>query len=318
MQAYGTMLFERLLVATATLMCVAGFWSLYFGPGSGATAYHHLHVVTNFLWLALLLVQIALIRRGQSRHHRQVGLLVLLAAPLLVASTMLLSVESARKALATGRDDVMIVQNVMGTLELASLIVLAFFLRRQRRLHGALLTSTALLFLGIAIFFTLIAWVPGYRIEGPDTFYRFGKALTTVQYACLAIGIAFFVKDRKHNWPYLLVGGSTLFNELVKSVLTHYALIDPLTVFIGSIGQGLAFVGAFCVMGLLLAASGTLKSPRIAQERSHVPSCDVVAASVSPSAVQIVRRASKGGRSHFPGKPLIKPVVPAKAANTCL
>ena len=262
LQGDGTLLLERLLVGAAMLMSVAGFWNLYFGPHSGATPYHHLHVVTNFLWLALLLVQIALIRRGPARLHRKVGLLVLLVAPLLVASTTLLSVESARKALATGRDDFMIVQNVMGTLELASVIVLAFFLRKRRRLHGALLTSTALLFLGIATFFTLIALVPGYRIEGPDTFYRFGKALATVQYACLGIGLVFFAKDRKHGWPFLLIGGSVLFNEFVKSVLQRYELIDPLTVFVGSIDQVLAFVGAFCALGLLLAASGMLRGSR--------------------------------------------------------
>jgi hypothetical protein len=260
MKRFGTYPFETGLVVTAVLLTVAGFWNVYFGPESSASSYHHLHILTNFLWLALLLVQLALIESANFRSHRKVGLSMVVAAPLLVASATLLSVESARKGLASGRGDFMIVQNVMGTFELALIIVLAFVLRKRRALHAAFLLSTALLFIGIALFFTLIGLVPGFKVEGPETFYRFGKALTTIQYACLAIGILFFVKDRKAGWPFLLVGAFFPLNELIKWLLTQQELIQPLTVIVGSASPTAAFIGSFCLVSLLLAATGILRA----------------------------------------------------------
>lgn len=251
---------ESLLVGTTTLLTIAGFWNIYFGPESDASSYHHLHVVTNLIWLLLLICQLALIGNSNYSTHRRMGLSVLIAAPLLVASATLLSVESAQKGLASGQGDFMIVQNVMGTLELALIIILAFVLRRRRQLHASFLVSTALLFMGIAMFFSLIGFVPGFKIEGPETFHRFGKALTTIQYASLAIGFLFFAKNPRHGWPFLLVGSFFLLNELVKSSLTKRDLIQPLTEIVGSINQPLAFAGSFASLLILLAATGILKA----------------------------------------------------------
>lgn len=263
MKSFGAYPLESLLVGTTTLLAIAGFWNIYFGQEANANPYHHLHVVTNFIWLTLLLCQLALIGNGSYSTHRRLGLCVLVAAPLLVASTALLSVHSAQKGLASGQGDFMIVQNVMGTLELGVIIVLAFALRRRRQLHASFLVSTALLFMGIAMFFSLIGFVPGFRIEGPETFYRFGKAVTTVQYACIAIGLAFFAKDPRNGWPFLLAGSSFVLNESIKSMLEQRNLIQPLTEMVASISQPLAFTGGFVSLLVLLAATGILKpSPR--------------------------------------------------------
>ena len=251
---------ETLLVGATTLLTVAGFWNVYFGPEAGANPYHHLHIVTNFIWLTLLLSQLALIGNGNFSTHRRLGLSVMLAAPLLVASATLLSVQSAQKGLASGQGDFMIVQNVMGTLELGIIIIMAFTLRKRRHLHASFLVSTALLFLGIAMFFSLIGFVPGFKIEGPETFHRFAKALTTIQYACLAIGLLFFVKDPRSGWPFLLVGSSFLLNEFVKLFLAQRDLIQPLTESVASISQPLAFIGSFVSLLLVLAATGILKA----------------------------------------------------------
>jgi len=251
---------ESLLVGTTTLLTIAGFWNIYFGPESDANPYHHLHVVTNLIWLLLLTCQLALIGNSNYSAHRRVGLLVVVAAPLLVASATLLSVESARKGLASGQGDFMIVQNVMGTLELALIITLAFALRRRRQLHASFLASTALLFMGIAMLFSLIGFVPGFTIEGPETFYRFGKALTTIQYVSLVIGFLLFAKNPKYGWPFLLVGSLFLFNEFVKSSLTQRDLIQPLTEIVGSVNQLLVFVVSFATVLILLVATGVLKA----------------------------------------------------------
>ena len=258
-KSFGAYPREMLLVATTTLV-TAGFWHLYFGQEANANAHHHLHVATNFIWLTLLLCQLALAGSGSYSTHRRLGLSVLVAAPLLVASVALLSVQSAQKGIASGEGDFMIVQNVMGTLELGAIIVLAFALRSRRQLHASLLVSTALIFLGIALFFSLISVVPGFRIEGPETFHRFGKAMMTVQVACIAIGLLFFAKDRRYGWPYLLVGASFPFNEAVKSMLEQQGLIQPLTERVAWISQPLAFTGGFVVLLCLLAATGILKA----------------------------------------------------------
>ena len=258
-KGYGAYLSEGLLVAIAALLTVAGFWNIYFGPEAKANAYHHLHILTNFIWLALLLVQLALIGSKNYRTHRRIGLSILVAAPLLVASATLLSVESARKGLASGEGDFMIVQNVMGTVQLALIIVLAFALRKNRKLHASFLVSTALLFIGIAMFFSLIGFVPGFKIEGPETFYRFGKALTTIQYTCIAIGLVFFVRDPRNGWPFLLVGSFFLLNEFTKSVLAKQELIHPLTLTVGSANPTAAFIVAFFSLAALLAATGILR-----------------------------------------------------------
>ena len=94
---------ESLLVGTTTLLTIAGFWNIYFGPDSDASPYHHLHVATNLIWLLLLICQLVLIGNNNYSAHRRIGLFVLVAAPLLVASATLLSVESARKGLASGQ-----------------------------------------------------------------------------------------------------------------------------------------------------------------------------------------------------------------------
>lgn len=260
MHSLRTYPFESLLVGTAALLTFAGFWNVYFGPQSEAGPYHHLHIATVLAWLVLLASQLALAGSRNYSTHRRLGLLAIVAAPLLVASTTLLSVESARKGVASGRGDFMVVQNVMGTLELALIIVLAFALRRRRQLHASFLASTALMFAGIAAFFSLIGFVPGFRIEGPETFDRFGKALVTIQYASLVVGLLFFARDRRNGWPFLLVGAFPLLNGLIKSLLEQGGLIEPLTGLVGAANQPSAFAASFSTVLLVLAATGLLKS----------------------------------------------------------
>jgi hypothetical protein len=252
--------FEHLLLAATMLLSVVGFWNIYLGENAAPNPYHHLHVVTDFIWLFLLLYQLRLIANKKYGDHRRAGLAVLVFGPLLVATTALLSVHSAHKGLVSGEGDFLIVQNVMVTLELGLLILLAFVLRKRRKLHGALILSTAILFMGIALFFTLIGFVPQYRVEGPETFYRFETAATAIQAAGLVVGFLFLVKDFRNGWPFFLAGSCFFLNELIKSSLTRNQLIEPLTGFVGSMNQAFTFVGSFAVLLALLAATGMLNA----------------------------------------------------------
>jgi hypothetical protein len=260
MRTLGRYSFEYLFLATVLLLSIAGFWSIYFADDSNPSAYQHLHVFTNFLWLFLLLWQLSLIGKGRFGEHRKVGLAVLVVGPLLFATTALLSVHSAHKGLVSGQGDFLIVQNVGVTLEFGLIVLLAFLLRERRKLHGAFLLSTAILFMGIALFFTLISFAPQFRIEGPETFYRFQTAAITGQSICVTVGFLFFLKDFRNGWPLLLAGLFFLLNELIRWLLTERNLIEPLTEFVGSLNQALTFVGAFALLFALLAATGIQKA----------------------------------------------------------
>ena len=254
---------EHLLIAATLLLTVLGFWDIYLGKNAAPNPYHHLHLVTNFIWLSLLLYQLRLVAGRRFGDHRRVGLAVLIIGPLLVATAALLTVHSAHKGMSSPQGDRLIVQNVMVTLELGSLIFLAFLVRRRRKLHGSFMASTAILFMGIALFFTLISFVPLYRIEGPETFYRFKTAAITGQVTCLVVGLLLFLRDFRNGWPFLLTGSFFFLNEVIRSSLARNELIDPLTTFVGSMHQPSTFAGSFVVLLALLASTGMLSARKV-------------------------------------------------------
>jgi len=94
---------EYLLIGATMLVSILGFWELYFGAEADPKPHHHLHVATAFMWLGLLLFQLLLIDRRKFADHRNAGRIVLFAAPLLVATTAMLSVHSAHTGVVSGR-----------------------------------------------------------------------------------------------------------------------------------------------------------------------------------------------------------------------
>ena len=253
---------ELSFVVVVIALSVAGFWKVFFGVDAEPDGYQLLHAVTNFAWLLLLAWQIRLVRNSDFGRHRQAGLTALVLAPLLVGSAALLSVHSAHAGLISGAGDFLIVQNVMVTLELGLVILLAFAMRRRRRLHGAFLLSSALLFMGIALFFTLISFVPGFRIEGPETLHRFATAGMAAQGAALAVGGLFFLRDWRNGWPMLMAGAFFTFNEGLRVFLASSDLITPLTQLVGSLSQPLTFLACTVVMFALLVTTGVLRTAR--------------------------------------------------------
>ena len=249
----GRYFFEYLLLVTVILLTLAGFWNIYFGATANPDAYQTLHLATVLIWLFLLLLQLGIIGKKQYLNHRRVGLSILVIGPLLVATTALLAVHSAHKDLGVPGGDPMIVGNVMATLELGSIILVAFILKKRRALHGAFLLSTSLLFLGIAVFFMLLGFVPQFKIEGPETFHRFETAGTVGSYVCLVIGILFFVKDRRNGWPMLLVGSFHVLNAFINIFLIKYDVIQPLTEIVGSFNKSITFIGSFMITVILLS-----------------------------------------------------------------
>ena len=265
MKRVGHHIFELALLAAVILISVAGFWNIYFGVDAEPQPHHHLHFATVFIWMGLLLAQLILIVRRSYQVHRKIGLAVLVAGPLLVATTAMLAVRSAHKGLVSGEGDFMIVQNTMAPLELGLLIFLAFLFKNRRKLHGSLLMSTTVVFMGIALVFALISFVPPFRAEGFDpTFDGFRMAGIAGQVTSLFVGLLFFIRDPRNGWPFLAAGFCFPFNDAIYFLLTSLGLIDPLTEFVGSMNQLLTFVATFMLIFALLAATAlpTLRQPR--------------------------------------------------------
>lgn len=255
--------FEYLLVIGAMVASVGGFWNIFFGPEAKPSAYHFFHVITVFVWLILLLLQLNLIGKKGFLTHKRIGLLILFFGPLFVATTAVMTIHSANKGVISGKGDPLFVQNVMGTFEVAVLILLAFVVKKRRALHGAFLLSTVLAFTGVALFFLLLAFVPQFKIEGPETFYRFAYAAITGLVIRLLIGILFFLKDRRNNWPLLVTGLMPLSSILVGAILESFELIPRSTAFVGSLDEIITFGVSFVIMFVLLLSTGLLNKKEV-------------------------------------------------------
>lgn len=245
-----TLEFVLLLVVIA--VSLIGFSSLWVDESAELTWYHLLHIVTSVAWLFLLLYQLVLTRQQQFRRHREVGKFIFIAGPLLFASLTLLSVNSAAKEAIVGKGDSLLVQNFVTSMQVGLLIFLAFVLRRNREVHASFLMSTSLLFMGIALFFTFISYVPGYKIEGPETFYRFAKAGQTISIITLVVGIVFFLKNWRTGWPWLLSGSFLTLNGLLQVYLDKTDQTTSLTQLVASMGRVPSFFVSLIVFGILL------------------------------------------------------------------
>ena len=259
------MVFPVIVIA----LSVVGFSSLALGAQPGLTAYQVLHIITSLAWLLLLLSQLVCIRQHRFHLHRTIGTSIFVAGPVLVASLMLLSVHSAAKDAVAGRADMLVVQNVTFALEVALLVLLAFVLRHNRKVHGALLMSTALMFMVIALFFTLISYVPRYRIEGPETFSHFADAGQASALIGSLIGVLFFLKHSRTGWPWLLTSSFFFVNGYLQMIVAQTDRTKTLTVLVASIGRVPAFAFGLTIFMALLWIAWKVK-PAARAERGLI------------------------------------------------
>ena len=250
MRKKHTLEFVFLLMVIA--VSLIGFSSLWLGEGTKLTPYHYLHISTSLAWLLLLLSQLVLIRQHRFQRHRAIGMSIFIAGPLLIASLALLSVHSAAKQAVAGEGDELLAQNVMTTAEMALLVFLAFALRRNRRVHASFLMSTTLLFMGIALFFTFISYVPRFKIEGPETFSRFAEAGQTMSIIVFLIGLIFFLKSWRTGWPWIIAGSFLTVNGFLQVYLDDTGRTKVLTQVVASIGRAPAFGLSLLIFGALL------------------------------------------------------------------
>jgi len=243
---------EMVYLVIVIAVSLVGFSSLLLGEQPALTAYHFLHISTSLAWLLLLLGQLFLLKQNRFRRHRAIGKSIFVAGPLLIASLALLSVHSASKQAVAGLPDELLAQNVMTTMEVALLVFLAFILRRNRDIHGSFMLSTSLPFMGIALFFTFISYVPRYKIEGPETFSRFAEAGQTISLIVILVGLLFFLKNWRTGWPWLLPGSFFTLNGFLQVFLDSTSRTTPLTAIVASIGKAPAFGLSLLSFGALL------------------------------------------------------------------
>ncbi|MDX2059508.1 MAG: hypothetical protein SFV24_16980 [Gemmatimonadales bacterium] len=177
------------------------------------------------------------LRTRRADRHRAVGASILAVAPVLIASVSLLTAHSAAREAAAGTVDDLVVQNVTFTVELALLLFLAVRLRGKRAVHGSLLLCTALMFLVIALFFPLISYVPGFRIEGPETFDRFAKSGQLSALVGSGIGLVFFLRNVGTGWPWLLTAAFLLLNGYLQVAVDRAGRTLWLTLAVGAVGE---------------------------------------------------------------------------------
>jgi len=258
---------ETAFLVLVIVVGVAGFWNLYLGPNASPDGFHHLHLLTSFAWLGLLLLQVRMVGAGRVDLHRRFGRAVLALGPLLVASTALLSVRSASRWAGASGGDPLLVQNAGVTIELGMVLLMAFLAIDRPRLHGAWLLSSALFFLGIALVFTLVGFVPAFQPGGSDGMDGFVLAAITASVVVVGFAVALFARDVRNGWPYLLVAGVLVLNGFLGEVLRANGAAATITRMIGGWNPYLTFAITFAILLgalLLLGVGRTRRTRRVA------------------------------------------------------
>lgn len=149
-----------------------------------------------------------------------------------------------------GRVDNLVVQNVTFALEVAVLV-----------------------FLSIALFFTLISFVPGYRSEGSFTGPRFAEAAQASALICSLIRLLFFLENWRTGWPWLLTTAFFFLNGYLQFFVAKTDRTKSMTVLVASIGRVPAFAfGLTIFLALLWMAWRVQPATRMKPVRITEPS----------------------------------------------
>lgn len=231
---------------------VLAFWDSYFGKLNEAPMAHHWHGITSTLWILLLATQNGLIHHHHRHLHRLFGLSLFVLVPLMTAAFAMVSWVGAQKAVGGHPFYVQFGQALL-TADLLLLlttplqIYLALKLRRQVRLHSALMLGTVIGLLPPILSRLLVNWVPAWQITGLDTMHHFAYGLNISMVMGLLISLLLFYCYRKEGWPWLLAALITLMMYVLYATLGQS---DWWAEVVGLIA-GLSVIAVF-VFGLLL------------------------------------------------------------------
>jgi uncharacterized membrane protein len=153
------------LVPLMIAVTLFGFWPSYFAQLSETRLSVHLHSTLMITWLAMLLTQAILVRRGQIGPHRNIGRVSLALAPLMVVTGLFVTREFVgRSASDLPRHALQIFTlSVCSILHFALTYGLAICYRRRTDVHGRFMIATGLILLGPALLRVFSNWVTWTR-----------------------------------------------------------------------------------------------------------------------------------------------------------
>lgn len=148
---------------------LAGFSTTYFMPVAGSRfdgpVVAHIHGWLFFAWIALVVAQPALVRRGKSRVHRKLGLVALPLALAMAASGIGVGVYAVRRDLAAGMGESAyssLIGVVMAMSVFLAYVGIAVALRKRPDWHKRimLLATVAILWPAWFRLRHIMPWIP--------------------------------------------------------------------------------------------------------------------------------------------------------------
>jgi uncharacterized membrane protein YozB (DUF420 family) len=153
----------------AAAVALAGFSTTYLLPMAGARfdgpVVAHIHGALFFGWIALMVVQTTLIRRGDIRLHRAIGMVALPLALAMAISGVAIGVHATRRDVAAGGGDFAI-SSLLGTVTamtmFAAYVCIGITVRKRPDWHKRmmLLATIAVLWPAWFRFRHFMPWVP--------------------------------------------------------------------------------------------------------------------------------------------------------------
>ncbi len=242
------------------IITLMAFWDSYFGKLLEAPLPHHLHGITSTLWILLIGTQNWLIHNNHRDLHRRFGKALFILVPLMTAAFAMVTWVGAQKSVGDHPFYVQFGQALL-TADMFLLfstplqIYLALKLRKNIRLHSALMLGTLIGLLPPIVSRLVVNWIPAFNITSIETMHHFGYGLKISIAISLLIPLILYKYYRKDGWPWLLaafiaamvyvlyatLGQSAGWVEVVKWLAT----IPPTVVF--AFGFLLGLVA--CVLG---------------------------------------------------------------------
>jgi hypothetical protein len=216
------------LAVAMTMMAVASFWAIYFGPLLRGDAdrpwLFHLHGAVFLGWMALLVAQAMLVSIGRTRLHRRVGTVGMAYGALVLALGLAITFFAASMHMASGAWDLDSAAAFL-LLPLGDMVLFAGFFgaavayRRRPEIHKRLilLATIALLFAAVArivpfeppsIF--LLVWLAPL---GAAMFYdwrRRGRVHPAYAIGLVILLVAFARVWAMNHEPWLTIGRALL------------------------------------------------------------------------------------------------------------
>lgn len=216
------------LAVAMTMMVVASFWAIYFGPLLRGDAdrpwLFHLHGAVFLGWMGLLVAQATLVATGRTRLHRRVGTIGMVYGALVLALGLAITFVATSMHMASGAWDIDSAAAFL-LLPLGDMVLFAGFFgaavayRRRPEIHKRLilLATVALLFAAVARVVPfepastfLVVWLAPLGVAMLYDWRSRGRV-----HATYAIGFAILLAAFARVWamnhePWLTIGRALL------------------------------------------------------------------------------------------------------------